>query len=147
MHSQDGTFGDLLARFWQMIAVWNKITIMHKNFPVAILAIIWAGIIAAAWNRTNAAEDLAAEIPATTPSAEEARPESHTAQTHEPSQQEQIAKLIDQLGDKDYFVRQRAQDELSRLGFEAFDALMAATTNDDLEIASRAKYLLRLMRG
>ena len=59
---------------------------------------------------------------------------------------EQIDKLIAQLGDKDYYVRQRAQEELARLGFEAFDALSAATTDDDLEIASRAKYLLRLMR-
>ena len=32
------------------------------------------------------------------------------------------------------------------MGFEAFDALSAATTDEDLEIASRAKYLLRLMR-
>ena len=32
------------------------------------------------------------------------------------------------------------------MGFEAFDALSAATTHEDLEIASRAKYLLRLMR-
>ena len=59
---------------------------------------------------------------------------------------DRVAKLIRQLGDKDYFVRQRAEDELARLGFEAFDALNAATTDDDLEIAARAKYLLRLMR-
>jgi tetratricopeptide (TPR) repeat protein len=57
-----------------------------------------------------------------------------------------ISNLIDQLGDKDYYVRQHAQDELSRLGFEAFDALSAAAVSDDLEIASRAKYLLHLMR-
>jgi len=59
---------------------------------------------------------------------------------------EQIDKLIEQLGDKDYYVRQRAQDELARLGFEAFDDLSAATTHEDLEISARAKYLLRLMR-
>ncbi len=59
---------------------------------------------------------------------------------------ERTSKLIKQLGDNDYFVRQRAQEELARLGFEAFDALGAATTDEDLEIASRAKYLLRLMR-
>ena len=58
----------------------------------------------------------------------------------------QIDKLIEQLGDEDYYVRQRAQDELARLGFEAFDDLTAATTHEDLEIAARAKYLLRLMR-
>jgi hypothetical protein len=57
-----------------------------------------------------------------------------------------IDKLIQQLGDTDYFVRQRAQSELARMSFDASDALSAATTSDDLEIASRAKYLLRLMR-
>ncbi|MEN6457311.1 MAG: hypothetical protein ABFC63_00055 [Thermoguttaceae bacterium] len=59
---------------------------------------------------------------------------------------EKIDKLIRQLGDKDYYVRQRAQDELARLGFDAFEALSAATTDPDPEIASRAKYLLRLTR-
>ncbi len=68
------------------------------------------------------------------------------AQAKDAAQQAQIDKLIEQLGDKDYYVRQRAQNELARLSFDAFDALTAATTNDDLEIASRAKYLLRLMR-
>jgi tetratricopeptide (TPR) repeat protein len=63
-----------------------------------------------------------------------------------PASAQQIDKLIRQLGDKDYYVRQHAQDELARLGFDAFDAISAATTDEDLEIASRAKYLLRLMR-
>ncbi len=35
---------------------------------------------------------------------------------------------------------------MSRAGFEAFDALSAASSDPDLEIASRARYLLRLMR-
>ncbi|MGW8256455.1 MAG: hypothetical protein ACWGMZ_03115, partial [Thermoguttaceae bacterium] len=61
-------------------------------------------------------------------------------------EEQDIARLVDQLGDKDYFVRQQAQDELARRGFAAFDALKSATTNDDLEIAARAKYLLGLMR-
>src|SRR5688572_15532073 len=57
-----------------------------------------------------------------------------------------IAELIEQLGDLDYFVRERAQEELAKLGFEAFDALEAAEFSDDIEIAARAKYLLRRMR-
>jgi tetratricopeptide (TPR) repeat protein len=57
-----------------------------------------------------------------------------------------IDQLIQQLGDRDYFVRQRAQADLAKLGFEAFDALSAAENHEDLEIATRAKYLLRLMR-
>jgi tetratricopeptide (TPR) repeat protein len=76
------------------------------------------------------------------------------AQEHKPAatpspknaQAEPIDKLIKQLGDKNYYVRQRAQDEIAKRGFEAFDAINAATTSEDLEIAARAKYLLRLMR-
>jgi tetratricopeptide (TPR) repeat protein len=56
------------------------------------------------------------------------------------------AALIRQLGDRDYFKRQQAQAELSKMGFDVFDALNEATNDEDLEIASRAKYLLRLIR-
>jgi len=59
---------------------------------------------------------------------------------------ERVGRLIEQLGDDDFFVRQRAQKELAKYSFEAFDALNAATAHEDLEIAARAKYLLRLMR-
>jgi tetratricopeptide (TPR) repeat protein len=64
----------------------------------------------------------------------------------EPTSPQHIDKLIRQLGDKSYYVRQRAQDELARLGVEAFDALSDATADNDLEVASRAKYLLRMIR-
>jgi tetratricopeptide (TPR) repeat protein len=77
------------------------------------------------------------------PAADDPKP---AAAKQSPVSAQHVNKLIRQLGDKDYFVRQRAQDELARLGFDAFDALNAATTDEDLEIASRAKYLLRLMR-
>ena len=61
--------------------------------------------------------------------------------------EKRVQELIKQLGDKDYFVRQRAQNELMSFGVEALDALLvAANTSDDLEIATRAKYLLKLMR-
>lgn len=59
---------------------------------------------------------------------------------------EQIAELISQLGAEDYFVRERAQEQLARIGFEAFDALSAAENNDDVEIAARARYLVRSMQ-
>lgn len=58
----------------------------------------------------------------------------------------EIARLIDRLGNQDFAARQRAQEELAKLGFRAFDALSAATRNADLEIAARARYLLGLMR-
>jgi tetratricopeptide (TPR) repeat protein len=58
-----------------------------------------------------------------------------------------IAKLITQLGDNDYDVRQRAQQELERLRFAAFDALTEAEENDDVEIATQARYLARQIRS
>ena len=59
---------------------------------------------------------------------------------------QRITRLIEELGDDDYFVRERAQAELAKYSFEAFDALSAATTHEDLEIAARARRLLNLMR-
>jgi tetratricopeptide (TPR) repeat protein len=75
---------------------------------------------------------------------EEPKPAAQAS--NEPASPERINKLIRQLGDKDYYARQRAQDELARSGLEAVEALEAATTDDDPEIAARAKYLLRLIR-
>ncbi len=57
-----------------------------------------------------------------------------------------IARLIGELGHADFFVRQRAQQQLEQIGYDAFDALQAATSHEDLEIASRARYLLRVLR-
>ena len=57
-----------------------------------------------------------------------------------------IAALIGQLGDQSYLVRQTAQSELSRIGPEAFDALTVAEKNPDVEISSRAKYLVQQIR-
>jgi len=57
-----------------------------------------------------------------------------------------VTQLIEQLGSDDYFVRERAQSELAELGFEAFEALSAARTHDDVEVAVRARHLLRLMQ-
>ncbi len=74
-------------------------------------------------------------------------PASNNPASAEPSAlAEHIDKLVRQLGDKDYFVRERAEAELARLGFDAFEVIDAATTDKDLEIAFRAKYLIRLMQ-
>lgn len=54
-----------------------------------------------------------------------------------------IRQLIAQLGHADYAARQKAQAELQALGPEALDALEAAEADEDLEIASRARYLVR----
>lgn len=55
----------------------------------------------------------------------------------------QIDRLIEQLGDEDFGRRQAAQDELKRFGVVAFDALREAQQHDDVEIARRARYLVR----
>ncbi len=99
------------------------------------LAAIAAGclLLLAAW--AGAAEkNLAAETPPAPAEADSA------------ASAERIAELIAQLGDNDYFVRERAQEQLARIGFEAFDALSAAENNDDIEIAARARYLVRSMQ-
>ena len=60
---------------------------------------------------------------------------------------EHIATLIKQLGDSSFLVRQAAQAELARIGPEAFDLLTAAENNPDIEISSRAKYLVQQIRA
>lgn len=59
--------------------------------------------------------------------------------------EQRIERLIEELGHEKYTVRERAQKELAELGFEAYDALRAAANHEDLEIATRAKYLLLLI--
>ena len=73
-------------------------------------------------------------------------PKSAAPAAKEPASPERIDKLIRELGNKDYYVRQRAQEQLARLGLDAVEALEAATSDEDPEVAARAKYLLRLMR-
>lgn len=58
---------------------------------------------------------------------------------------ERIARLIEQLGAEDFGQRERAQSELSQLGLEAYDALHAAQSHHDPEIALRSRYLVRSM--
>jgi len=54
-----------------------------------------------------------------------------------------IQRLIEQLGSDEFLVRQRAERELLRFGFAAYDALTDAGHHIDLEIAARARYLAR----
>ena len=64
----------------------------------------------------------------------------------DPDLDRQIAHWIEQLGDSQYATRQRAQDELVKIGFDAFDALCEAENSDDPEIAMQAGYLVRKIR-
>lgn len=54
---------------------------------------------------------------------------------------EDPAELVRQLGDKDYYVRQRAQDALVKIGIDAFYEVKAALDDPDPEIAERAKMI------
>src|SRR5690242_13357576 len=60
---------------------------------------------------------------------------------------DRIAKLIEQLGSEDFGAREKAQSELAQAGLEAYDALHAAQSHHDPEIALRARYLVRSMTG
>lgn len=56
---------------------------------------------------------------------------------------EHIDELINQLGDPDYHLRRRAEEELLRLGRDVFDQLQQVEDHPDLEVASRAAYILQ----
>lgn len=75
-----------------------------------------------------------------------AAPAPAAAPATQTASRERIARLIQQLGDDDYFVRERAQEELAQIGTEAFDSLSAAEFDDDTEISARSQYLVRLMK-
>src|SRR5690606_12524692 len=56
------------------------------------------------------------------------------------------AHWIKQLGSSQYVVRLRAARQLVHMGIEAFDALKAAESDPDLEIAAQARYLAQRIR-
>ena len=57
-----------------------------------------------------------------------------------------IPRLIQQLGDDEFFQREAASQALEAIGEPAYDALrQAAGTNEDVEIRRRAEVLLRKM--
>lgn len=62
------------------------------------------------------------------------------------AQGDRIDELIARLGDDEFVERERAQQELLKIGPDAYDALQTAVDHDDIEIASRARYLVRLIR-
>ena len=59
----------------------------------------------------------------------------------------EIRRLIELLGDKDYFVRQKAEQDLAKIGFAAVDDLADAADNDDMEIVARSAALLRTIKS
>jgi len=71
---------------------------------------------------------------------------SGEAHTDAAASQAQVERWIRQLGDARYSVRERAQEALVGLGADAFDALSVAQNDSDVEVALRAKYLMRNIR-
>jgi tetratricopeptide (TPR) repeat protein len=59
---------------------------------------------------------------------------------------QKVSRLIEQLGASDFSTRENAQAELAKLGLAAFDALNEAQHHDDIEIALRARFLVRSMQ-
>jgi tetratricopeptide (TPR) repeat protein len=57
-----------------------------------------------------------------------------------------IARWIEQLGSPEYAQREKASEELRRVGVAAFEALHAAQHHADVEIRKQAEYLLRAIR-
>ena len=53
-----------------------------------------------------------------------------------------VQQLIAQLGDEQYVLRRRAETQLLERGAEAFSQLKAAERHNDLEISTRARYIL-----
>ena len=56
-----------------------------------------------------------------------------------------IAQLIEQLGSPQFATREKAQSKIQSLGLAVFDELVQAQLHRDIEIARRARYLLRGM--
>lgn len=63
------------------------------------------------------------------------------------AQGRQIAEWIGQLGNSQFATRERAQRELIKLGFDAYEALLDAEQSDDPEVAMQAGYLVRQIRA
>jgi tetratricopeptide (TPR) repeat protein len=97
--------------------------------PIAAIALVVCGICATGLGQTNdAAKPRTAPAAATGDLAV------------------RIDRLIEQLGDPRFTVRERAQQELAEIGGAAFDALTAAQGHRDLEIVARSRQLVQSMR-
>lgn len=57
-----------------------------------------------------------------------------------------IDRLIAELGHDEFAVRRRAEEELIRLGPDAFDELKLAVDHPDLEVSERVRYILERLR-
>ncbi len=61
--------------------------------------------------------------------------------------QEQIGQLISDLGAPEFQVREAAEEELSALGLNAYEALLDVKDHRDIEVRLRARHVLDELRG
>lgn len=115
----------LVAMGW-----WSRRRAIANRQPRAVGLLVW---VMAVWPVVLAGAPMRASEP---PDA--------TSQMSELDRR--IAQWIEQLGDPDFARREKAQAELERIGLDAFDALREAAKHDDIEVALRAKYLLRRLQ-
>lgn len=62
--------------------------------------------------------------------------------THSEEIRNQVAQLIEQLGDDNFRVRSNAMSALDRIGLPAFEQLRAALEHSNIQVALSAEYLL-----
>lgn len=70
-------------------------------------------------------------------------PAASAAAWQSPERQWTIAQLIEQLGDSEFLVRQRATEQLRSVGSPAIEALTEAANGTSTEVAFRSRVLLR----
>lgn len=96
------------------------------------------------WNAAwGAREEAAVRQP---PEATSTQGDSHASQAGVNALvggDQQVGRWIELLGSDQYAMRRRAEAELILLGADAFDQLKAAESHSDLEIATRARYILQ----
>ncbi len=94
----------------------------------------------APWKMKHAVVLIAAMLFAST-----SLPAADDRETTRAEQEAEIAQLIEQLGSPQYATREKAQSRIQSMGLEVFDALLEAQRHRDIEVARRARYLLRGM--
>src|SRR4051812_34975964 len=125
---------------------------MLARLPLALsLAAALAAMMAEAAAPPARADELAADVKtleaAGVGTGESALVELFEKQTASDEQRRRIGKLIEQLGDDDFDVRENATDELKALGPAARTALQKARNHRDLEVAKRARRCLEYVEN
>jgi tetratricopeptide (TPR) repeat protein len=91
----------------------------RRKFVLCLIGItVFTAIFVRGWHTVRAAQDI------------------------RPTRSQQIAVLIEQLGNDDFTTRKVAQGKLFEHGLYAFDQLHVAQHHDDIEISKRAMFLI-----